>query len=365
MKINAAYILDIVALCYLGGLLITGTMVNFYRKKPFLYAIGLTIVIILAEAMTILAGNAQWGMRNVQIVFNVIGFSLTPLIPIALSAIFDTEFLRSNKWLLIPTLVNAVAALLSPLYGIVFYVDAGNQYVRGDFFLLFVAVYIFNMLFLVFSTLRVAYRNHYPITRKVIALTFFTVAGTSIQILEPSLYFSWHCVTLSVFLYFTLLSEFDSSFDPLTGLYNRAAFDKIPKQTTNQKAFSIVVLDIDDFKNVNDSYGHDYGDTVLKTVAAVIRDSFDKHFVCYRIGGDEFSVIGSVTDPERIAYHLENMTNALAEKRAIDSHLPTVAAGFSIFHGGKAAEYQKYFNDADDQMYKDKRRHKDATMSQP
>ena len=54
----------------------------------------------------------------------------------------------------------------------------------------------------------------------------FTIAGTSIQLLYPTVYTTWHCVTLVLLFYFLLLAEFDSSFDKLTCLYNRAAFDQ-------------------------------------------------------------------------------------------------------------------------------------------
>lgn len=64
-------------------------------------------------------------------------------------------------------------------------------------------------------------------------------------------------LTLALLLYFLLLSEFDSSFDTLTGLYNRAAFEKAAKQMTSRKAFSVIVLDVNNFKSINDTYGHD------------------------------------------------------------------------------------------------------------
>ena len=354
----ATYIIDIVALCYLSGLLHSGTMLNISRKKPFLYGIALTIIIIIAEAGTILAGNDFFGVRGPNILCNVVGFALTSLIPILLSTIFDVETLKANKWLLLPTLVNILAAVLSPLFKFIFYVDAGNAYFRGSYFFIFVAVYIFNTLFLVASTLHIARKHHYPIMRKMVALTLFTVAGTTIQLINPSLHLSWHCVTLSLFLYFILMSDFDGSFDPLTGLYNRATFDKAAKQLIGQNAFSIIVLDINDFKSVNDSYGHEYGDTVLKTVAAIIRETFDKHFTCYRIGGDEFAVIGFVTDRDSIERQLGSMINTFAQKRASDNRLPTVAFGYSVCPGGKEQEFQTYFNRADEQMYHYKKRHK-------
>lgn len=352
------YSIDIVALLYLYGLLFSSNLLDEHRKKPFLYGIVLVIIIILSEAGTILAGNGSTELRGLNIFCNVLGFALTPMISIALITISDIKIFQMHKILLLPTFINIAASLLSPFFRLIFYVDANNQYERGKYFLIFVVVYIINLLFLMISTLRTGEKYNYPIKGKMIALSVFTVCGTSIQLIYPSVHSSWHCVTLSLFLYFLLLSEFDSSFDPLTGLYNRATFEKMAKQITSRKAFSVIVLDINDFKNVNDTYGHDYGDAVIKAVAAIIRESLDSKSTCYRVGGDEFYIICNKTNKEKIEYQLKNMTNALAKGRGNDSRLPTIAYGYSIFQGKTNPDFQKILKEADDQMYYFKKLHK-------
>ena len=342
--------IDIIALFFLCVLSHRSNMLNNYRKKPFLCGIVLTVIIILSEAGTILAGNGNTGLRGLNICCNVVGFALTPIIPIALIAISDITILQTHKLLLLPPLINIVATFLSPVFKLIFYVDINNHYERGDFFYIFVVIYIINLILLVISTLHTGKIYHYPIKGKMIALSLFTVAGTSIQLVFPEVYSSWHCVTLALLLYFLLLSEFDSSFDTLTGLYNRAAFEKAAKQMTGRKAFSLIVLDVNDFKSINDTYGHDYGDIILKEVAAIIRKSLDNHYTCYRVGGDEFYIICRETKQERIEYQLKSMTNVLAEEREKNSSLPTIAYGHSIFRGG-SLNFQKILKEADEQMY--------------
>ncbi|PKM49988.1 MAG: hypothetical protein CVV02_13475 [Firmicutes bacterium HGW-Firmicutes-7] len=358
----ATYIIDITALFYLMGLLYSSTALNIYRKKPFLIGIILTVIIILSEAGTVFADNGSLNLRSINIFCNILGFALTPMIPIAITLIFDRRILRTHKLLLVPTLINIVATVLSPLFRFIFYVDANNQYIRGDYFFIFITVYIINFLFLVMSTLDAGKKYNYPIMRKMVALSIFTIIGTSIQLVDPLVYSSWHCVTLSLFLYFLLMSEFDSSFDTLTGLYNRATFDKAAKQMVRPKVFSVIMLDINDFKCVNDTYGHDYGDRVIKNVATIIRESFNKHYTCYRFGGDEFCITSNETDQEKIEFQLRTMTNALAEMREKGNLLPTVSYGYSIFPGGERLDFYKILKEADDQMYHFKKVHKaDAT----
>ncbi len=354
----ATYIIDVAALFYLIVLLYSSTTLNARRKKPFLIAIILTLIIILSEVFTILFDNGIINLRSINILCNVLGFALAPMIPIAITLIFDMDILKHRKYLLVPTLVNMVAVVLSPIYRFIFYVDARNLYTRGDYFFLFVIVYMINLLILVFLTLEIGLKNNYAITGKMVFLSFFTILGTSIQVIHPYAYTSWHCVTLSLFLYFLLISEFDSSFDTLTNLYNRAAFDKAVKNIEETEAFSLIVLDINDFKVINDTYGHDYGDSAIKQVAAVIRKSFSKQYICYRIGGDEFYIIGNGTTKEDIEYHLRIMTNSLTELRENGNIIPTVAYGYSIFSGGEKGDFNKMLKEADDQMYYYKKIHK-------
>jgi diguanylate cyclase (GGDEF)-like protein len=357
----ATHLIDIFALCYLCGVLRNSTMIKSNRKKPFAIAIFLAVIAVLSEVGTFLA-EGQAGLRSLHVACNVIGFSLTPMIPLALIAIFDTKLLRKRKWLLLPTVVNLALTVSSLFNGMIFMIDASNRYFRGSHYSIFVAVYGINLLFLLVYTLYITQKYRYPIIGKVSALLVFTVVCTSIQLVNPAACSTWHCVTISLILYFLLMSDFDCSFDPLSGLYNRYTFDKAVKQMTHKGSLSIVVLDINDFKNINDTYGHFYGDIVIKEVAATIRESFDRCCQCYRIGGDEFAVICDETDHAIIELQLEKMNHALAQKRKLDQRIPSVAYGYSIYRQGEDSDFGKTFHDADAKMYQSKKLHRARTV---
>lgn len=359
-KTIATYVTDIAALLFLLGILNTGTILNNRRKRPFTYAIALTIVIILAEAGSILAAGGGSVVRTINIICNILGFALTPLIPLVLLYIVEAPAHRPPKWLLLPTVINVVAVVLSPFYRLVFHIDAQNQYFRGDYFFIFVLVYIINLFYLILGTLHLGKKYNYPISRKIVALSLFTIVGTSVQLVYPWVYSSWHCVTVALFLYFLLLAEFDSSFDTLTGLYNRAAFNKAAKRMVNAKGFSVIVLDINDFKTINDTYGHEYGDVVIKAVAEIIREAFSQCGTCYRVGGDEFYIICNTTDSNKLEDLLKKMTSAIIVRREVDSRLPMVSYGFSIYRGGETPDIRQKFEEADHQMYSFKKRYKDS-----
>ncbi|MDD4139356.1 MAG: GGDEF domain-containing protein [Eubacteriales bacterium] len=349
--------INLAALLFLAGLL-QSTGISHARRKPFLAGVFLTIGVILAEAGTLVAqdGNAAW--RSLNLASNAVGFMLTPLIPLVLAAIFDNGTLRRHAWLAVPAGLNAVAALLSPWFGLLFSVDETNHYARGGLFWLFIAAYGVHVVFLAVVTLRATRRLFHPVQGRVIGLLLFAIAGTAVQLVFPAVLVSWHCVTLALILYYLILSEFDNSLDPLTGLLNRAAYEKAVSRLTGHGQLAVIVMDINDFKVVNDTYGHDYGDAALRHVAAIIQDAFDGTCGVYRIGGDEFCVICRHTDAARIERQIRRMVSGLERERIRDSHLPTLAYGIGISRNRDRLDFQQTLKHADEQMYRYKQRQK-------
>ena len=83
-----------------------------------------------------------------------------------------------------------------------------------------------------------------------------------------------------------------AEYDALTDILNRRAYEQICKSSAEQKCrIALLLIDLDNFKKINDTYGHIGGDTALKTLAAILKDTFRDGDYVARIGGDEFSVI--------------------------------------------------------------------------
>ncbi len=117
----------------------------------------------------------------------------------------------------------------------------------------------------------------------------------------------------------TLLElEYYAAHDPLTGLHNRRQFNdllhyEIGRSERHHHEFSVLMLDLDDFKDINDSYGHPTGDTALCAVATVLLEHTRKGDLCARVGGDEFAIILTETDPNGARIVAENIGRALRE----------------------------------------------------
>lgn len=136
---------------------------------------------------------------------------------------------------------------------------------------------------------------------------------------------SYTAVFLLTFFYNKILEEAlhrlheRSIVDSLTGLYNRAFFiESLSKLTERLKreaisAHCIVYLDLDRFKSVNDTYGHEVGDLVLQKVAKIIRAGFRRSDIVSRIGGDEFIVLAYDSRSEDIKKKVDKVVMKIEE----------------------------------------------------
>lgn len=158
--------------------------------------------------------------------------------------------------------------------------------------------------------------------------------------------------------------------DALTGLYNRRyTINELDNQSKialrNNRIFSVVIIDIDDFKYINDTYGHLAGDDYLKKFAFVMNRTLREQDICGRIGGEEFLVIlpetalmGAINLANRIREHIEK-TELIIQDRVIKT---TICAGISQF-GRHASASRDILKMADLSLQKAKRSGKNTVIS--
>ncbi len=145
--------------------------------------------------------------------------------------------------------------------------------------------------------------------------------------------------------------------DQLTGIYNRIAYaETIAPAFENYYKQGVICavgfIDVDKFKQINDTYGHDYGDEVLKKVAAILQKKCPKDGYACRYGGDEFIIFFPNAD-EKFAAKVKEEINEEAAKINVKLSIGMVLS--SDDHG---SDISTYFEVADKYMYEEKQRHK-------
>jgi len=155
--------------------------------------------------------------------------------------------------------------------------------------------------------------------------------------------------------------------DPLTGLPNRALFrDRLDQELARAKRqqgrFAMVFLDLDYFKPINDNFGHDVGDEVLREVARRLRDSVRAADTVGRIGGDEFVVLmAQISDADSILALAEKLREALGRPFLVASHELSLSCSVGVaVYPEDGADAPALTKGADDAMYRAKEAGRDC-----
>ena len=179
-------------------------------------------------------------------------------------------------------------------------------------------------------------------------------SANDLQLIE-SLTGSLVCPIRNAFLYRE--AQLASLKDPLTQIGNRAAFNTaIDREASlaqrHNQALSIMVIDIDYFKRINDSYGHSTGDTVLINIAKTLLECCRESDTSYRFGGEEFVIILYQTDVSGSAMIAERIRKTI-ESNAIESNSNlidlTVSIGIATMQASETPT--ELFNRADKALY--------------
>ena len=149
--------------------------------------------------------------------------------------------------------------------------------------------------------------------------------------------------------------------DALTGMQTRRYFDDALKEYLGEfrrveRPIGLMILDLDHFKQVNDTHGHDVGDEVLRAVANCLKDMTRYHDVVARLGGEEFAVVTPNMDAELLARFAERIRKAIAAMSVQSGNIRlkvTASVGLAVWDRKESAE--DFYRRADRQLYEAKR----------
>ena len=142
-----------------------------------------------------------------------------------------------------------------------------------------------------------------------------------------------------------------ASHDALTGLFNRGAYDLL-MESADTEHMALILIDVDYFKSVNDSYGHAMGDKVLKRVAELLKGAFRSVDIICRIGGDEFAVIMTRVNSSMSQLVLNKMEHVNELLRHPKDELPPVSLSVGVAFSDRENPHGDIFRDADSALYK-------------
>ena len=317
----------------------------------------------------------QW--RVIHGLVKAAEFSLAPAIIMTWATILAGSRKIWHGW--IPVFVNVVLEFVSVFAGFIFYIDDRNVYHRGDFYWIYIAFYVLAIIVILIEILKFSatYQNRDLVF--LVGIMVFLAVGVGLQMYSSEIRTSWITGSMAGTLLYIYFADLSMQVDMVTKMLNRRCYENILSRLRYRTA--IILFDVDDFKNVNDTYGHSVGDEILKKTGEILRKAYGNKALCFRTGGDEFCVIlkkGKLDempgggyadeilgDPPidgflRSTPELERLNRRFAEAlnnvRLKDPRMPEVSFGYYIFDGSWPAG--DVVDKADQLMYENKRRRK-------
>ena len=320
------------------------------KKAYFITSIVLLIFAASAEYHGVVLNGYPEEYRFLHIFLKVFELSVSPIMVICMIAGLN-GFSRAKK--LIPiAAVNLILQIISGFNGFMYYFDADNVYRHNTFYSLYTAVYVVCIIIYFTECIRFSMQYQNRNIGSLLAILVFLVLGLSIHIIFSDIRADWLTIAIAHSLSYSYYNVLAEQIDSLTRLLDRKSYD-IYIASLNKKAL-IIMLDIDRFKSINDTYGHEEGDVYLKTVAEAIKNVYSRYGLCYRIGGDEFCV---VMKREFDISRVNHAFNEDLKKRRgnLNTQPPEVSLGYAVLDP-KTRSVRETLREADLMMYNKKRK---------
>ncbi|MED9905393.1 MAG: GGDEF domain-containing protein [Lachnospiraceae bacterium] len=335
-------------------------MIDKKVKKYSIYCIVLTLIVVFAETGCKLTDNTVPENRVWSILFNVIGFGVSPFVFLVESRFYYLRNVKKHIWFYIPAFFNLLLVIASPFTNWIFCVTKDCRYGRGKLFPVYLVVFAFSVFVSLWRKMEAI--QNYPryFRARIVGSTGFMLLGLLVQVLSPMYSVSWIIISVYLVLYYALACEMGSMLDGLTGLLNRTAYNKMIEKCKVQKnrQHFLIMLDVNNFKTVNDTKGHVYGDFCLKEIAAMLMEVFEVNAHVFRLGGDEFSVLLWTRQDSDIETYITEIEKRTAERKRLYEAFPEIAIGYERIEAGK--ELKEVIDTADAKMYQNKQRMKAA-----
>ena len=332
------------------------------------------LLILLTDiVMWILNGKSGDYLRALSYIDSIIYFIMQIVAALfwlryAWYRIFGHSMPRKNEafYVLVPFIILSMISIASPLNGWCFYLDDANYYHRGVLSAS-MSVVILVYLLLVSVIALSQYRKEVLIDRKkeLLTIAFFAVPpflGGVAQTVFYGFSLVWPCAVVSSLMILLNRESQVISQDSLTGLNNRRNMERHLRtyEEGQNRPVTLIMLDVNDFKHINDQYGHYSGDMALIQTSNILRSTFNgtSAFLA-RYGGDEFVIVmpeGKKSTAEETTQKIKNNFDVFNRSTQFPFRL-TVSAGYARSTEKADNRIANLLREADEKMYQDKSRY--------
>lgn len=333
-------------------------------NKIFLDTSCVIFLIISIEIITVLINGSSHINICINKLFSTLFFLISPIplymwdkyLYIQIEKIKKINILKV-KYFKIPLFINTVLLIINLKFNIIFSIDKNNFFQNEKFsiipFLIGTFYYISIYIFLV------KHKHTIPndIYIFISIMYIFPFTASVLELFIPELLLTWGSVTTVLIFSYILLQQELFETDPLTGAFNRNFFNsfvsKTNKFTMNLSKLGAINIDLDEFKSINDTYGHKVGDDVLKNFVLLLNKAFKKKSKIIRMGGDEFIIIIENTSNEEIISHIRFLNIITEVYNSVNKYPIKFSYSYCIYSNDFNDIYD-FFDHIDNKMYQNK-----------
>jgi diguanylate cyclase (GGDEF)-like protein len=319
--------------------------------RLYMMMLQVTILLLVLDIFSRFDGKPGTIFPVINHFGNFMIFLLNPILP-SLWLLYvhcqvypeDEEMSRWIYPLFVINVANALLLILTQFFGWYYYIDSNNIYHRGPFFLLS-ASFTFIMIIVAFVIIAV---NRKKIEKRhYFSLLFFAFPPLVCIILQIVFYghtLMLNGVVLSLLIVFLNIQNQSLYTDFLTEVNNRKKLEMYMKEkisaSTEDKTFSAILIDMDNFKSINDTFGHNMGDTALQIFAKLLNSCLRPNDFISRFGGDEFCIVLDISDIAGLNEIITRINKRISEYN--ESGVQPYKLGFSI--GYAVYDYYSHMN---------------------
>ena len=295
MPIQYYYTISAISLlCVLASLLylVELDLISKKANKRFRIMDYLIIGILFVDVLyKTLEADPNTDVNSLYVV-KAIELSLSPILPYLIFKVFkrnNTTFRRiqvAQEAIIVLTIILQVASL----YGrFIFYINDEHKYARTPFTVIYIVGLILSVGLLIFAILSFSKRTQKANAWTLLGVCFMICAGFFMRLVSIETNFAWLCISISMLIINMYYVSITLRLDPLTQLLNRQVYNSLIEQINFSTL--IIVIDANNFKSINDTFGHESGDRTLRSFAKCILKVYGEYAWCFRTGGDEYCVV--------------------------------------------------------------------------
>lgn len=338
------------------------------KYRLYMNMLQVTIVMLVLDIFSRFDGNPSTIYLFVNHFGNFMIFMLNPILPtLWLLYVHDQVFQEEEKTRLLYrplfaiNFINAVIVVVMQFYQKFYYIDSDNIYHRGQFFWISVLIVVIFMLVAFFLIII----NHKKIEKKhYFSLMFFSVPPFISIMLQIAFYGTsliYNSVVLSFLIIFLNIQNHNIYTDHLTGVNNRKKLELYLKEkirtTTVNKTFSAIMIDLNDFKYINDTFGHHMGDDALEASAKLFQSCLKSTDFIARFGGDEFCIVLDISDISGLEKIVCRINRTIKEYNDFDGkpYNISVSMGYAVYDCHSCMTVEEFQKKIDILMYENKK----------